>query len=154
VRNAAILVERIARAGWFNWVPSRHLRTGMAIIVFVLEFDGPSLAQGIDLSTPEKTIEAYYSALNRADVPAFMATLLNPGDPSGMSFGVPRTYRIIEVKKILRSDRDQPGDVEVLVHADVKWPDQLVRLETYFQLRWVNDQWKIVEWAVDSEGPD
>ena len=67
-----------------------------------------------------------------------------------MSFGVPRTYRIVEVKKILRSDRDQPGDVEVLVHADVKWPDQLVRMETYFQLRRVNDQWKIVEWAVDS----
>ena len=126
----------------------------MGFMVLVLGFDGPSLAQGVDLSTPEKTIEAYYSALNRADVPAFMATLLNPGDPSGMSFGVPRTYRIVEVKKILRSDRDQPGDVEVLVHADVKWPDQLVRMETYFQLRRVNDQWKVVEWAVDSEGPD
>ena len=59
MRNAAILVERIARAGWFNWVPSRHLLAGMAIMVFVLEFDGPSLAQGIDLSTPEKTDEYY-----------------------------------------------------------------------------------------------
>jgi len=140
--------------GLVQLMPSRHLLAAMAIIVFVLGFNGLSLAQSVDLSTPEKAIDAYYSALNRSGVPAFMATLLNPGDPSGMSFGVPRTYRIVQVKKILRSDRHQPGDVEVLVHADVKWPDQRVRMETYFQLRRVNDQWKIVEWAVDSEGPD
>ena len=135
-------------------MPRHWFWSQVAIIVFVLGFNGLFLAQSVDLSTPEKAIDAYYSALNRSDVPAFMATLLNPGDPSGISFGVPRTYRIVQVKKILGSDRHQPGDVEVRVHADVKWPDQLVRMETYFQLRRVNDQWKIVEWAVDSEGPD
>src|SRR5437867_3539508 len=131
-------------------MPSRPLLAPMAIMVFVLGFDGPSLAQGVDLSTPEKTIEAYYSAINRADAAAFNSTLLNPGDTSGMGLGDPTTYRIIEVKKIIRSDMHQSGDVEVLVHADVKWPDRLQRMETYFQLRRVNDQWKIVEWAVDS----
>src|SRR5437870_4816377 len=77
--------------GLVQLMPSRHLLAAMAIIVFVLGFNGLSLAQSVDLSTPEKAIDAYYSALNRSDVPAFMATLLNPGDPSGMSFGVPRT---------------------------------------------------------------
>ena len=55
----------------------------------------------------------------------------------------------------LRSDRHQ---VELktrgIVDIDIRWPDQLVRMETYCQLRRVNDQWKIVEWAVDSPGPD
>ena len=34
------------------------LAGAMAVVVFVLGFDGPSMAQAVDLSTPEKTIDA------------------------------------------------------------------------------------------------
>jgi len=130
------------------------ISAAVATAILVFGCAGLSLAQWVDLSTPEKTIAAYYSALNRADVAAFMATLLKPNDPRGMSFGVFRTYRIVEMKKILRSDMGLAGDVEVLVHADVNWPDRQQPMATNFLLRRVNDQWKIVEWALDSAGPD
>ena len=44
--------------GLVQLMPSRHLLAAMAIIVFVLGFNGLSLAQSVDLSTPEKTIDA------------------------------------------------------------------------------------------------
>jgi len=119
------------------------LAVSAIVIIGVLSEGAPRL----DLSTPEKTIAEFYSALNRSDPAAFDATLWGQRDTSAMNFGVPTTYNIVEVKKIRSSNREQKGDVEVLVHAEIKFEGQPVRLATMFWLLQTEDGWKILEWA-------
>ena len=125
--------------------------TAVPVTLVAFAFGSPGVLHaadsGNDLSTPEKTVAAYYRAYRECDKDLLRTTFLMPAEIEGMGRTALQSYRALEKRQVLKSQHEfeKPGDILITTQ---EFSVEKASGRTYsgrltFWLRPANGAWKI-----------